>query len=77
MATVDQGRSQRADEERPQAILPEEAEFRPQFLLRDGVRADRLSGVQGRKARVKPRLLAERSSPMVNVSGSRSAVADA
>ena len=48
MATVDQGRSQRGDEERPQVVLLKEAEFRPQFLLRDGVRADRLSDVQKR-----------------------------
>ncbi len=45
MATADQGRGQRGDEERPQVVLPK-AEFRPQFLLRDGVRADRLSEVQ-------------------------------
>jgi len=35
MAAADQGRSQRADEERPQLVLPKEAEFRPQFLLRE------------------------------------------
>ena len=39
MATVDQGRCQRGDEERPQAVLLKEAEFRPQFLLRHDVRA--------------------------------------
>ena len=48
MATVGQGNSQRGDEERPQVVLLKEAEFRPQFLLRDGVRADRLSDVQKR-----------------------------
>ena len=48
MATVDQGRGQRGDEERPQVVLLKEAEFRPQFLLRDGVRAARLSDVQKR-----------------------------
>ena len=49
MTTVDQGRGQRGDEERrPQVVLLKEAEFRPQFLLRDGVRADRLSEVQKR-----------------------------
>jgi len=49
MATVDQGRCQRGDEERPQAVLLKEAEFRPQFLLRDVVRADQLSDLQGVK----------------------------
>lgn len=46
MASVDQGSSQRGDGERPQVVLLKEAEFRPQFLLRDSVRADRLSDVQ-------------------------------
>jgi hypothetical protein len=46
MATTDQIRNQRADQERSHAILPEEAEFRPQFLLRDNVRADRPSDMQ-------------------------------
>jgi hypothetical protein len=48
MATADQGRSQRADEERPQVVLQKEVEFRPQFLLRENVRADRLSDVEKR-----------------------------
>jgi hypothetical protein len=48
VATVDQGSSQRDDEERPQAVLLKEAEYRPQFLLGDSVRADRLSDVQRR-----------------------------
>ena len=48
MATVDQGSSQRGDEERFQVVLRKEADFRLQFLLRDGVRTDRLSDVQKR-----------------------------
>ena len=48
MATADQGSSQRGDEERFQVVLLKEAKFRPKFLLRDGVRADRLSDVQKR-----------------------------
>jgi hypothetical protein len=40
MATADQVRNQRADQERSHGILLKEAEFRPQFLLRDNVCAD-------------------------------------
>jgi hypothetical protein len=40
MTTADQVRNQRADKERSHVILLREAEFRPQFLLRDNVRAD-------------------------------------
>jgi hypothetical protein len=40
MATADQVRNQRADKERSHGILLKEAEFRPQFLLRDNVCAD-------------------------------------
>ena len=48
MATADQGRSQRADEEPSSSSPPKEVEFRPQFLLRENVRADRLSDVEKR-----------------------------
>jgi hypothetical protein len=48
VATVDQGSRQRGDEERPQAVLLKEAEYRPQFLLGGSVRADRLSDAQRR-----------------------------
>ena len=48
MATADQGSSQRGDEERFQVVFLKEAKFRPKFLLRDGVRADRRSDVQKR-----------------------------
>ena len=48
MATAEQVRNQRADKERPHVVLLKEAEFRPQFLLRDNVRADRSSDVQER-----------------------------
>jgi hypothetical protein len=68
MATADQVRNQRADQERSHVILLKEAEFRPQFLLRDNVRADHPSDVQKRLTRIKLGPLAERSSTMVNVS---------
>jgi hypothetical protein len=48
MATADQVRNQRADQERSHVILLKEAEFRPQFLLRDNVRAEYPSDVQKR-----------------------------
>jgi hypothetical protein len=48
MATADRCRNQRADEENPHTVLLREAEFRPQFLLGHGVRADRQSDVRRR-----------------------------
>ena len=48
MAATGQTSDQRAKEKRSHAILLKEAEFRPQFLLRDGVRADYLSNEQKR-----------------------------
>jgi hypothetical protein len=48
MATANRCGNQRADEENPHTVLLREAEFRPQFLLGDNVRADRQSDVRRR-----------------------------
>ena len=48
MATADRCRNQRADEENPHTVLLREADFRPQSLLGDKVRADHQSDVQRR-----------------------------
>jgi hypothetical protein len=49
VTTPDQIRNQRADQERSHVILPGEVEFRPQFLLRENVRADHTSDAQSVK----------------------------
>ena len=46
MTAAGQVRNQRADQERSHVILPKEAEFRPQFLRHDNVRADHPSEAQ-------------------------------
>jgi hypothetical protein len=48
MATAGQVRDQRANKKRSHAILLKEAEFRPQLLLRDMVRAGPPSDEQNR-----------------------------
>ena len=68
MATADQVRNQRADQERSHVILLKEAEFRPQFLRVIMFALIIHQTCKSVKRALSSAPLAERSSTMVNVS---------